>query len=72
MKEIVHHVLTVLAGALDHALRQRTQDRDGLVEVGRRVGHPYVPGEDLCAYRRRIVALRDEDPRRFAGEEAAR
>lgn len=71
MKEVVHHVLMVLAGELDNLLRQRIQDRDALVEMGNRVGHPYVPGEDLRAYRRRIVALRDEDPHRFAGGEVA-
>lgn len=47
-------------------LQRQVRDHDELVELGARVGHPYVPGEDVRAYRRRLVTLRDEEPHRFA------
>ena len=63
------HVVREAALAHIHAGLEMRKDLVALVAL---VGHPYVPGEDLRAYRRRIVTLRDEDPHRFAGEEAAR
>lgn len=41
------------------SLQQANQDHEDLVQLGTKLGVQYVPGEDLSAYRAKVIAARD-------------